>query len=498
MDQRDARAGAAATLVAPLARAHRAAAIAVSVLAVAVVGGTVAGCAAVRQIAMPADPTPGAPGAVGAPGERRDGGGTDDARPTDEVRGADELRAADVAATSAVTALLQPTDAATSSAVATATRARGTPFDPDETHVSLEAIATGLDEPVHATGDGVDAQRLYVVEKAGTIEIVDLASGTVADAPFVDLSDRVNSRASEQGLLSVAFHPDYAANGRLFVNYTRRDGATVVSELAADADRRRADPASEREILVVDQPAANHNGGQNAFGPDGYLYVGMGDGGGSGAGKNAHDPSSLLGKVLRLDVDGPPGGYRVPADNPFIAGDHLPEVWAVGLRNPWRLSFDRATGDLFIADVGDSTYEEVNWQPAASRGGEDYGWPDVEGAHCHDADDGAGDSLAACDPDGRTTRPVAEYRHEDGNCSISGGHVYRGRRYPALDGVYFYADYCSGRLWGAWRDDRGRWHDAMLTDSDAAISAFGQDDAGEVYALDMAGGAVLRVAAGGR
>lgn len=481
-----------------LARAHRAASIAGPVLAVAVCGIAIVGCSAVRRAVNPADGTAVAPGTVNSAVGRSDRRNTDDVRSTDDARPTDEGRTADGKATSDGMALRRPTDGASSVAAATATRALGAPFDPDETHVSLETIATGLDEPVHATGDGVDPSRLYVVEKAGTIEIVDLANGALAEAPFVDLSDRVNSRASEQGLLSVAFHPDYAANGRLFVNYTRRDGATVVSELAADAYRQRADPAGEREILVVDQPAANHNGGQNAFGPDGYLYVGMGDGGGSGAGKNAHDPSSLLGKVLRLDVDGPPGGYRVPADNPFVAGDYLPEVWAVGLRNPWRLSFDRATGDLFIADVGDSTYEEVNWQPAASRGGEDYGWPDVEGDHCHNADDGADGSLAACDPDGRTTRPVAEYRHEDGNCSISGGHVYRGRRFPALDGVYLYADYCSGRLWGAWRDDRGRWHDAMLTDSDAAISAFGQDDAGEVYALDMAGGAVLRVVADGR
>ncbi len=367
-------------------------------------------------------------------------------------------------------------------------------FDPFDTQLRLEPVAGGFDEPVHAASDGTGRGRLYVVEKAGRIRRLDLARGTVADAPFADLTDRVNSAASERGLLSVAFHPRFVDNGRLFVNYTRRDGDTVIAELAADADRDRADAGSERRLLVIDQPAANHNGGQNAFGPDGYLYVGMGDGGGSGA-DNAQDPSNLLGKILRLDVDAvaapadgadAPTGYAVPPDNPFVAGPFAPEVWAYGLRNPWRLAFDGATGDLFIADVGASALEEVNVQPAASRGGEDYGWPLLEGRRCRDGDD--------CDPDGRTVRPAAEYGHDDGNCAVSGGQVYRGRRSRALQGVYLYGDYCSGRIWGLWRA-RGGWRDAVLLDTDLAISAFGRDDDGEVYVLDMAGGDVLRIAA---
>ncbi|MEO8083520.1 MAG: PQQ-dependent sugar dehydrogenase [Ardenticatenales bacterium] len=382
--------------------------------------------------------------------------------------------------------------AASPQAVATATAMRSPDadtFDPNETFVTLAPVATGLDEPVYAIHDGVDAVRLYVVEKKGRIRIVDVTSGALADEPFVDLTDEVNSGDSERGLLSVAFHPDYAANRRLFVDYTRRDGAVVVAELTASEDRSRAEASTERPLLVVDQPAANHNGGQLAFGPDGALYVGLGDGGGSGAGDNAQARDGLLGKVLRLDVDAADGAYRVPADNPFVDGPYRPEVWAIGLRNPWRFSFDRLTGDLFIADVGDSHWEEVDVQPASSAGGENYGWPELEGGHCHDG-------AEACDFADRTVRPLADYAHEDGNCAVSGGFVYRGVHEPGLWGIYFYGDYCSGRIWGLWRHG-GATHNEILSDTDHAISGFGEDLAGEVYVLDMGAGTVWLLAADG-
>jgi glucose/arabinose dehydrogenase len=375
----------------------------------------------------------------------------------------------------------------------TATAAAPARFDPAQVELALEPIAVGLASPIQATHAGDGGGRLFVVEKAGTVRVV--ADGRVAAEPFLDLRDRVGSRGSEQGLLGLAFHPQFATNGRLFVNYTDRNGDTVVSELNSGLQERirgsaahgaAVDPASERRILALDQPAANHNGGNLVFGPDGFLYIGTGDGGGANDRfGNGQDPTSLLGKMLRLDVDGATP-YGIPPDNPFV-GDAAfrEEIWAYGLRNPWRYSFDRLTGDLWIADVGQNAWEEVNVQPAGSRGGENYGWPTLEGSHCLRGRGG-------CDEDGVTVPPVAEYSHADG-CSISGGFVYRGTRAPGLQGVYLFGDYCSGTIWGSFPAEPSGWQTAKLLDTDLAISSFGEDQAGEVVVVDMDGGAIYRI-----
>ncbi len=244
-------------------------------------------------------------------------------------------------------------------------------------------------------------------------------------------------------------------------------------------DPNVADPGSEEMVLTVDQPYPNHNGGQLAFGPnDGYLYVGMGDGGSGGdPDDNAQNPDVLLGKLLRLDVEsGDPLTYTIPATNPYTqTAGYRPEIWALGLRNPWRLSFDPATGDLYIGDVGQNEWEEVDYQPATSPGGENYGWDIMEGTHCYEA--------ATCDTTGLTL-PVAEYEHVDEgdqrDCSVTGGHVYRGPHSLLLQGLYFYADYCSGKIWGL-RHDGSSWQTALLLDTDFRITTFGQDEAGSVW-----------------
>jgi glucose/arabinose dehydrogenase len=361
------------------------------------------------------------------------------------------------------------------------------PVDPATLSLDLAQVAGGLDRPVELKAAGDGSGRLFVGEKAGTVRV--LADGALLEAPFLDIRDRVGSRASEQGLLGLAFHPQHGRGGerRFYVNYTDRSGDTVVAEYRVTEDPNRADPASERVLLRAEQPAANHNGGNLVFGPDGYLYIGLGDGGGAGDRfGNGQNPDTLLGKMLRLDVAGEP--YRVPADNPFVdRPGWRPEIWAYGLRNPWRYSFDRATGDLYIADVGQGQWEEVNRQAAGSRGGENYGWPNLEGDHCYRGD---GD----CEPAGGSIHPIVEYSHDEGGCSISGGHVYRGAAQPALHGIYLFGDYCSGLIWGA-APLEGGWRRAQLAGTGLSISTFGEDEAGEVYVADMAGGGIYRLVA---
>ena len=255
--------------------------------------------------------------------------------------------------------------------------------------------------------------------------------------------------------------------------------------VAGDPDQ--GDPGSEQIILRVEQPAANHNGGQIQFGPDGYLYIGTGDGGQAGdPWGNAQNPGALLGKMLRIDVMGA-DAYEIPSDNPLLdqPGAH-PEIWATGTRNPWRFSFDRATGDLYIADVGQNLYEEVNFQPAASRGGENYGWDVMEGNHCFEPATG-------CDVEGLVL-PVAEYDPGLG-CSITGGYVYRGSRYPDMAGVYFYGDFCSGNIWGLRQDEAGDWETALLLETDLSISTFGEDAEGELYVASYNDGIVYQLVA---
>ncbi len=342
--------------------------------------------------------------------------------------------------------------------------------------IILEPIVQGgLTHPTYLTHAGDD--RLFVVEQPGRIRIIQ--NGQLLDRPFLDITSKVTSQGTEQGLFSVAFHPAYKTNGQFFVDYTRiGDGATVIERYTVSKlDPNQADALSAQEILVIAQPEPNHNGGQLQFGPDGYLYIGMGDGGGQGdphGGQgNGQNLKVLLGKLLRIDVTNQ-NTYAVPADNPF--GD---EIWAYGLRNPWRFSFDRATGDLYIADVGQDTYEEVDFQPAASHGGENYGWRIMEGRHCYSP-------VAGCKQTGLTL-PVAEYTHDEGGCAITGGYVYRGQQSPALQGQYFFADYCTGYIWSL-QHAGDQWQMDKRLNSDMRISSFGEDVNGEVYVIDHDGG----------
>jgi glucose/arabinose dehydrogenase len=355
--------------------------------------------------------------------------------------------------------------------------------------VSLEPIVTGLADPIGMTNAGDGSGRLFVNERGGRVRVVN-ADGALAAADFVDLSDRIQA-GGEQGLLGLAFHPDFAANGRVFVHYSRAgDGATVISELTASADRSTADPASERVIFTLHQPFANHNGGEIAFGPDGYLYIGLGDGGSGGDPEgNGQNRNVLLGKILRIDVNGPrvsTRAYAIPDTNPFAAsgvapGDGLPEIWAYGLRNPWRFSFDRGSGDLYIGDVGQGSWEEIDHQPADSRGGENYGWDIYEGTHC--STDCASISVDL---------PVAEYAHDPG-CSVTGGYVYRGTRQQAMLGTYLFGDYCSGTIWTL--PEAGALTPRPLTETGLRISSFGESEDGEVYVVDLSAGGLYRVVA---
>ena len=382
---------------------------------------------------------------------------------------------------------LNPSDSAGPSASVAGSTSPPLPSGPDA--LELERIADALAAPVGIVNAGDGSGRLFVLEQAGRVRVID-PGGRLRAEPFVDISDRVLS-GGERGLLGIAFHPDFGDNGRLFLHYSRAgDGATVVSELRADAARRTAAPGNERILLTQAQPFPNHNGGQLAFGPDGYLYLGLGDGGAAGDPfDNAQNTEVLLGKILRLDVDGAAAGgraYAIPRDNPFAPegvrpGDGRPEIWAYGLRNPWQFSFDPEGGDLYIADVGQEEWEEVNRQPGDSRGGENYGWDVMEGRHCFGRED--------CDQAGYV-KPIAEYSHARG-CSVTGGHVYRGTRQPELQGVYVFGDYCSGLIFTLQVDEGTRTPKVVL-ESNLAISAFGTDEDGEIYVAGI-GGTVHRV-----
>ena len=354
-------------------------------------------------------------------------------------------------------------------------------FDPAQTALRLTTVANGLLKPDFLTHAGDGSGRLFVVEQAGRIRIID--GDKVVETPFLDISDRVGSSSNEQGLLGLAFAPDYASSGTFFVNYTNRAGDTVISRFQVTTDAQVADPASETLVLTFQQPAPNHNGGMILFGPDGMLWVGTGDGGASNDRfGNGQNPQTLLGKMLRIDVmSDPTQPYTIPADNPWVTAQWngqtvRGEIWALGLRNPWRYSFDAATNDLWIADVGQNTWEEVNFVAAGSAGGLNFGWPIMEGLHCF--------QQAECDATGLVP-PVIEYDHS-GNCSITGGHVYRGS-IPALQGVYFYADYCSMRIWAATPAGDGTWRSDLVLQSDAPITSWGADQDGELYIVEANG-----------
>jgi glucose/arabinose dehydrogenase len=349
--------------------------------------------------------------------------------------------------------------------------------------LALGTPVGGFTSPVGVTHAGDGSGRIFVVQQGGRIRIV--RNGVAEASPFLDISGRI-STGGERGLLGLAFPPDYARKGYFYVNYTNTAGDTVVSRFRRSASSPdAADPASEQIILTVAQPFANHNGGQLAFGQrDRMLYVGLGDGGSGGdPGNRAQNPAELLGKILRLDTEsGRPYTYTVPASNPFAAtAGYRPEIWALGVRNPWRFSFDRLTADLFIADVGQGLFEEVNFQPAASAGGENYGWRVMEGLHCFNPN--------PCSQAGLTP-PILEYDHSGGNCSVTGGHVYRANAFPRMRGLYLYGDFCSGRIWSLSREG-GTWQNSLLLDTSILISAFGEDEEGNLYAASYGTGQIF-------
>lgn len=343
-----------------------------------------------------------------------------------------------------------------------------------EIRIGLAPVASRLDHPVALTHAPGDDTRTFVTEQTGRVRV--LGDGQVST--FLDITDRVLC-CGERGLLSIAFHPRYETNGFVYANYTDKSGATVVSRFSAKAgDPDRVDPASETLIIRIEQPFSNHNGGQLQFGPDGYLYIGMGDGGSAGDPNNrAQSLLTLLGKILRIDVDGG-APYVIPPDNPFAFLDNAKsEIWALGLRNPWRFTFDRLTGDLFIGDVGQNRIEEIDYQPAGSMGGTNYGWRWMEGSRCYTPS-------SNCEVPGLTL-PILQYTHDEG-CSVTGGYLYRGP-YRGLSGIYFYGDYCTGTIWGAARQGDGSWKNVVELRTSLQISSFGEDAAGNVYVVGLDG-----------
>jgi glucose/arabinose dehydrogenase len=339
--------------------------------------------------------------------------------------------------------------------------------------VKLTRVA-GLDQPLAMAlrrGDGAQ----YVAEKTGRVRAI--RAGRVVSGDVLDISAEV-SNGSEQGLLGIAFHPD---GTKLYVNFTNTAGDTVVREYAFSGGR--ADVASARQVMLVDQPFPNHNGGNLLFGPDGYLYIGLGDGGSADDPLgNAQSLDTLLGKMLRIDPR-PSGAsaYRIPPDNPFVDRDGRDEIWATGLRNPWRYSFDRATGDLWTADVGQNAWEEIDLQAASSNGGENYGWDRLEGSHQHEGN-----------PPARHELPIYEYSHNGGNCSITGGYVYRGAKIANLRGAYLFADFCVGRLRAFVEKNERATEHRFLGPRTGNLSSFGEDQSGELYVMSLEGG-VFRI-----
>ncbi len=358
---------------------------------------------------------------------------------------------------------------------------------PDPSTFRWEPVAENLTNPLYLTTaeDGTD--RMFVLEQAGRVWIVE--DGQKLDTPFLDISDlssqEVLNNYSERGLLGLAFHPDFAENGEFFVHYSDTNGDTVLARYVVSADDANVADASSAEVLFTHaQPYGNHNGGQIAFGPDGYLYIGLGDGGSQGDPENrAQDPEILLGKILRIDVNGE-APYAIPEDNPANTTNPevAPEIWAMGLRNPWRFSFDRSTGDLYIADVGQNQWEEVNFQAADATGVANYGWRPYEADQPYSGETPPADMVL----------PVAEYDHSKG-CSISGGYVYRGEALPQLQGVYIFGDWCSGRVWASYRDASDSWKTIEMMETGRTISSFGEDATGELYLLDYYGGVLLKL-----
>lgn len=352
--------------------------------------------------------------------------------------------------------------------------------------ISLELFANGFSSPVNMKHAGDD--RFFVVERAGVIKILN-ADGTTNTAPFLDIDNLVTNGGGEQGLLAVAFHPNYASNGYFYVNYVDNGGDTVISRFTRDT-ATTADPNSELVLINVVQPFINHNGGDLHFGTDGYLYISLGDGGSGGDPQNrAQTLTDLLGKMLRIDVDNVSNGnnYAIPSDNPFVsvtaAAD---EIWAYGLRNTWKFSFDKDTGDLWTADVGQNALEEINIVASTSNGGENYGWKCFEGTSSFQ-------NSTYCDNITKVD-PIAEYAHVSGRCSISGGYVYRGEIQSTLEGYYFFADFCTDEI-GYVKDNTTGGYDLefILDDSGQGWSAFGEDINGELFVIGLINGNIYRI-----
>lgn len=351
--------------------------------------------------------------------------------------------------------------------------------------INTQIIVSGLSAPLDLEQPADNSGRLFVVEQGGTIRIIQ--NGTLLPRVFLDISSKVINQG-EMGLLGVAFHPGFQSNRKFYVNYVRNSGGqfqSVIAEyLVSTTDPNQADPASERILLTVDQVSnfTNHKAGQLAFGPDGFLYFGLGDGG-SGGDPLGHgqNTQTLLGKMLRIDVNGSSPGlaYRIPADNPFFAGGGLPEIWAFGFRNPWRFSFDRSTGRLFVADVGQDNFEEID---IVIKGG-NYGWNTMEGRHCFNPPSG-------CNMTGLIL-PITEYSHQEGTAVI-GGFVYHGSNIPGLRGMYIFGDFGSGKIWTLAETSPNNWTRTLALESGLSITSFGQDQAGELYVADL-GGKILKI-----
>lgn len=360
-----------------------------------------------------------------------------------------------------------------------------TPPPPGPLTLALNPIVSGLNAPVDVQSPRDGTGRLFVVEQPGTIRVI--SNGSLLPAPFLDIQGRVDF-GGEKGLLGLAFHPDFSQNHRFFVNYDRVVGGqmqTVIAEfLSSSSNPDQADPSSERILFTVDQPFVNHKGGQLAFGPDGFLYIGLGDGGSGGDPLgNGQSRQTLLGKMLRIDVDHTSSGlqYAIPSDNPFVNGVDRGEIWAYGFRNPWRFSFDSSNGRLFVGDVGQNNFEEID---IAQKGG-NFGWNIMEGLHCFNPSSGC--NMA------NLILPILEYDHGEGDAVI-GGYVYRGAAIPQLVGTYLLSDFETGTIWGLTENSDATWSRATLLSTGKHISSFGRDEAGELYVLDYAGSLMKIVA----
>jgi glucose/arabinose dehydrogenase len=369
----------------------------------------------------------------------------------------------------------------------TASVPAGGSFDPGGVGLSLEPLVSGLRDPLALTHAGDGSGRIFVAEQEGAIRVI--RDGALVDEPFLDISERIKA-GGEQGLLGLAFHPDFPTDPRFFVNYTDTKGDTRVSSFVVDpASPDRADPESEVRLLFIDQPYANHNGGALAFGPDGFLYISTGDGGSGGDPHgNGQSLETLLGKILRIDVDKTEGdnAYAVPADNPFVGeAGALPEIFVYGLRNPWRMSFDRANGDLWIGDVGQSSWEEIDVVRSGTSG-QNFGWNLMEGDHCFRPAEG-------CEKPSLVP-PVTEYGRDEGT-TVIGGTVYRGSEQPALVGAYVFADFGSRRFWLIDAASDGPSDPVLALEDGPNVASFGEDEAGEIYATALATGEVLKVRA---